>query len=118
MRSKEEMEKFNASNFQFNSIGEEIEWEKSDDPLPKRYVEEMINETSELDTSVDEWKAVMEVPDDPGYTLHYLASQLGIPETTLRRKIQKLIIEGKAKIGKATFAGRRCAVYQLTGEEK
>lgn len=82
----------------------------------------MREETSELDTSIDEWREALEVSDDEGQTVGELAEATGLPESTLRDKLKKLIKEGKCVKGTAVrnIEGRRGRwnVYHLMGEEK
>ncbi len=75
-----------------------------------------------LDTTIDEWRAEMELYDDkdvPGVTLSELSQELKISETTMRRRIKHMI-----KINRCTSANgqridnlgrcRKVIVYQLT----
>ncbi len=83
------------------------------------------NETSELDTSIEEWKKALEVASTAsGYTVAELSEKLQIPESTLRRKLRNLVAAGKCTVGggRRTSANGRSdsivTVYQLKGKEK
>ena len=129
MRSKEEIEKFNATNFSFSSTEERQEWMDSDDPLPKRYVEEMkdkpekerklyqepLESVGELDTTVDAWRSILNPPEPEGYTILELVEMLKIPETTLRRRLR---VAGGRGLVQECLKRNGTSVYQLTGEEE
>ena len=94
-----------------------------DDPnSPIKILDDMSSETQELDTTVDAWRAALEVKDDEGQTIDEIVEATGVAPSTVRRKIKKLIKEGKCIKGKAArMLGNtkiRYHVYQLTGEEK
>lgn len=98
------------------------QWDANDPNFCRDYPQQ--DEVGELDTSVEEWKAALEVKDDPGETITELMERLGIKRTRLRMMINKLVKEGKAKRGYASrtnsYTGKsyQCAVYQLLKEEE
>lgn len=82
-------------------------------------------DNSTLDTTIDEWQAEMKriSPDAPGKTLSELATELKISKTTMRRRIEQLINEGRCmqNTGKRFDRFNRLydvSVYQLYPREK
>lgn len=81
---------------------------------------------NELDTTIDEWRAVMgklnSYGDDPGETTKELAKEFNVSVRTMQRRIAILIESGKCTQGRAlrNWRGfpRYTFVYQLTGESK
>ena len=85
----------------------------------------MIN-SNFLDTTVDEWRAAMneylELTSE-GETIPELAQKLGISESTMRRRLRKMLESGQCTQGRGTrndALGRSfvVAVYQLTPKKK
>lgn len=117
----------------FSRYPEFEEWKKEhpEAPLNRVFIKTEIqlrndivmkNEIGELDTSIEEWKNALEVKDDKGETIDDIVEATGVAPSTVRRKIKKLIQEGKCVQGEAVriVCGRkiRYRVYQLKGEEK
>ena len=89
----------------------------------------------ELDTTIDEWRKAMEnlslggsrwssLPSLPkGKTTNELCEIFGVCEEVMRRRVRKLIKEGRCKKGKApremiTGEKRIVPVYQLIYEKE
>jgi len=83
----------------------------------------MSKEITELDTTVDEWREVIDSLDiirsDPGLTHRELRTKLGLGKWALTHVLEKMAKAGKCKAGMAyrqdsTGRKQRVPVYQLT----
>lgn len=71
-----------------------------------------------LDTTIDEWREAIENAcikcDAPGETLVELSKRLEIPETTIRRRIYRLLLEGRCVSGTGFRRDRKGRYYNVT----
>ncbi len=63
----------------------------------------MSKNDNELDTTIDEWREVMEdlTQSDPGLTIQELCEKFGTKRTTTQALVNRLVKKGKCKKGKA-----------------
>lgn len=85
-----------------------------------------MKDTETLDTTIDEWRAEIELYDEkdvPGVTLSELSQELKVSETTMRRRIKHMIKINRcipAHGQRIDNSGRcyRVMVYRLTPKGK
>ena len=74
---------------------------------------------NELDTTVDEWRDLMDkaLPNDPGLTVAELCEKFGSKQSATRSMLSRLMQEGKCRKGRAMREGGsgryHVSVYQL-----
>jgi len=70
-----------------------------------------------LDTTVDQWCAALKPAltdfGDPGETTVELSHKLGMPATTLARRLRQMVEDGKCKVGRGKRLNSSGRIYSV-----